>query len=139
MFINLENLRIFMKTLKFFIVVGFIVAFAVNNAKSQNDAIKGEFTWDSTGTYLPCTNDILFGVLTWEYISTPHNLLYKVRTHSTITGVPSGKKYVLTVTSPGDPDLINPTWYEQYAQWRVEGKLVATEMNEMPQYQMMES
>jgi hypothetical protein len=64
-----------MKTLKIFVVLCFIAAFAVNNVKAQNGAVKEEFYIDMGGQYFDCTGDYLCGYLIFEVIITKNNYL----------------------------------------------------------------
>ncbi len=64
-----------MKTLKIFVVLCFIVAFAVNTLKAQNGAVKEEFYIDLGGQYFDCTGDYLCGYVILEVIITKNNYL----------------------------------------------------------------
>ncbi len=115
-----------MKTLKIFIVLCFIAAFAVSNIKAQNRVIKEEIPWPVVGGYCPCTNEYLFGELTVDFMLSSHNGIYKLRDGilygSTDKDVlkPSGNVYEVSQVSPGGSD-----WYECTVIYRIDGKIVA--------------
>jgi hypothetical protein len=106
-----------MKTLKIFIVLCFIAAFAANNVKAQNGVIKGEDEGNAD-LYIECTGDQLDGPIVVEYMIMRHNLVFRVRKTNMI-GLPSGKEYVIMQVSPGYSNFVN------HLQIWCEGKLVA--------------
>ncbi|MBN2396311.1 MAG: hypothetical protein JXC36_07605 [Candidatus Atribacteria bacterium] len=83
-----------MKTLKVFMLLCIIAVFAFNPIKAQPPVIKGEYTYDMTGQYIPCTDDYLTGFVTVEYKIMP-NLYMEKPFKVYITGT-SGKVYELS-------------------------------------------
>lgn len=113
-----------MKTLKFFIVLCFIVAFTVNPVKAQNCVDKTEITLNIVGGTFPCLDDYIGGELVFETFNMSHNNIMKLK-KATILGYtdadctnPSGNVYEVSQVAPG------LSFLEWHLQFRLDGKLI---------------
>jgi len=123
-----------MKTLKFFVVLCFIAAFAANNVNAQNRVLKQEVPIEIAGyIYCPCTGDYLYGTLIFDFITSSHNDISRLRDgilygYDETGTIPSGNVYEVSQISPGTYTEESPTgykWYENTTIYRLDGKIIA--------------
>ena len=121
-----------MKTLKFFIVLCFIAAFAANNVNAQNKVIKQQFTFTIGPWYCPCTDEYLIGDLTFDFMIMSHNEIARLRDGIMYgydeNGIQSGNVYECSQLSPGTYSEESPSgikWYVNTVLWRLDGKLIS--------------
>jgi hypothetical protein len=117
-----------MKTLKF-VLLCFIVVFAIGTVKAQNSVIKEDVVLFICGESqkVPCTGDYICGSATFQFMFMKKNWIIKgkdsdspmIGYHNPDGTDPSGNVYEISQVSPGLNNYVNHVLY------RLNGKLVA--------------
>jgi hypothetical protein len=106
-----------MKTLGIFTVLFFITAFTANKIEAQR-VTKLEVDFDVSGQAIPCTGDIIVGIVPVEIFIMSNNMVVKIH-KAKVTGIPSGNDYEVSEV------LSDSGSWTQHLAYRCNGKLVA--------------